>query len=112
MPKGSSLDLVVDTGFNGELCLPLSLLKKHGFVWRAIRKVELADGSRVDSDLYEGQILWFGKRRKVTALSTRSASGLLGTEMLILIPVHCVTLSEAKGLSGKILRCAQNDTMQ
>lgn len=82
MPKGGSLDLVVDTGFNGELCLPLPLLKKHGFVWRGIRKVGLADGSRIDSDLYEGEILWFGKRRKVTALATRSHEGLLGTEML------------------------------
>lgn len=82
LPQGGSLDVVVDTGFNGELCLPLSLLRKHRFVWRGVRKVELADGSRVDSDLYEGEILWFGKHRKVTALATRSSEGLLGTEML------------------------------
>jgi len=82
MPRGALLDVVVDTGFNGSLCLPRGLLRKLGFRWIGTRLVELADGSRVVSQLYEGEILWFGQRRTVTALATRSAEGLLGTEML------------------------------
>ncbi len=82
MPQGTFLDVVVDTGFNGKLCLPRALLKSYGFRWRGTRLVELADGARVVSQLYEGEILWFGREQTVTALATRSSEGLLGTEML------------------------------
>jgi len=82
MPSGEPLHLVVDTGFNGELCLPHALLKRYGFRRRGTRLVELADGSRVASTLYEGEIFWFGRNQIVAALATRSPEGLLGTEML------------------------------
>ncbi len=82
MPSGETLDLIVDTGFNGELCLPNSALLRHGFRFRGTRLVELADGSRVVSELYVGDILWFERRKKVTALATRSEESLMGTELL------------------------------
>jgi predicted aspartyl protease len=47
-PKGQrrQIEAVVDTGFNGHLSLPASLIKKLGLPWRRRAIAELADGSR------------------------------------------------------------------
>ncbi|MEM4218120.1 MAG: clan AA aspartic protease [Candidatus Methanomethylicaceae archaeon] len=79
---GKMLELVVDTGFNGELMLPRRVLKELGFPYRSRVRVELADGSIVHADVYEGTILWFGRERVVGIFATRSDEGLLGTQML------------------------------
>lgn len=80
--QGKELNLVVDTGFNGQLCLPLSLLKEIGFEYVGPTEVELADGSVVETMIYEGVILWFGGERRVATHATSSEDGLLGTQML------------------------------
>ncbi len=80
---GTELDLVVDTGFNGELVLPKAYLKKLGFRYRGWTMVELADGSEVPTGFYEGTVIWFGKKRKVRIHKTKSEDALLGTQMLI-----------------------------
>jgi len=80
---GTELELVVDTGFNGELVLPKTYLKKLGFRYRGWTLVELADGSEVPTRFYEGTIIGFGKKRKVRIHKTESEDALLGTQMLI-----------------------------
>lgn len=72
---GRVLDLVLDTGFNGELMLPRVILRELGFPYRSRVRVELADG-------YEGTILWFGRERVVGIFATGSDEGLMGTQML------------------------------
>lgn len=80
-PTGEILDLVVDSGFNGELTLPASLikklrLKKRGFIYN-----RLADGSTVRAATFVGEILWFGQRMPVLIQATHSDEGLLGAEL-------------------------------
>lgn len=82
-PQSKSIEFVVDTGFNGYLVLPTQLLHEIGFEHRGSTVVELADGSKVTSELYEGTILWFGKEKTVRVHATQSADALLGTKMLI-----------------------------
>lgn len=82
-PAGRSLDLVVDTGFNGELVLPLGLLRQLHFRSLGWTLVELADGSNVATPLYEGRILWFSEPKRVKIHATRSRDALLGTRMLV-----------------------------
>lgn len=48
------LDLVVDTGFNGELVLPRKLIRQLKWPLKGQVRVELADGSVVLTDVYEG----------------------------------------------------------
>jgi clan AA aspartic protease len=79
---GKVLELVLDTGFNGELMLPRKILKELGSPYRSRVRVELADGSIVHADVYEGTILWFGQERVVGIFATESDEGLLGTQML------------------------------
>jgi clan AA aspartic protease len=81
--RGKELDIVVDSGFNGEIMLPKRHLKKLGFEYRGWTLVELADGSKVPSAFYEGSVLWFGQKRKVRVHPTKSEDALLGTQMLI-----------------------------
>lgn len=57
------ISLVVDTGFNGELMLPQTMLKDFGFTYSMKSEAELADGSIVETTIYSGKIKWFGKER-------------------------------------------------
>lgn len=80
-PTGESLDLVVDSGFNGELILPVALINKLGLREEGPVQAELADGSIIWTTLYAGEILWFGQRKQVWIQATNSDEGLLGTQL-------------------------------
>jgi clan AA aspartic protease len=75
------LNLIVDSGFNGELVLPEPLAKKLRFKRHGSTAVELADGSTVLAPTYRGTILWFGRRKAVAVHTTKADEGLLGTQL-------------------------------
>lgn len=77
-----NLSLVVDTGFNGSLCLPKKLIQELSFNYVGTYEIELADGTRMTSRVYAGEILWFRKKTEVLAHETVSQDGLVGTELL------------------------------
>jgi len=78
---GKNISVVVDTGFNGELMLPEQLLETLCFRQTMKSEAELADGSVVETALYGGKVMWFGRQRSVQVIATESDDGLLGTEM-------------------------------
>lgn len=80
-PTRESLGLIVDSGFNGELMLPVLLIRKLGFKPLGAIKNVLADGSVVKMPTYTGEILWFGQKKSVWIQATNSDEGLLGTEL-------------------------------
>lgn len=80
--KGNKVYLVVDTGFNGVLCLPKTLIQELNFEYIGTHEIELADGSRVPSPVYSGEIIWFREKTEVLAYETVSTDGLVGTELL------------------------------
>jgi clan AA aspartic protease len=80
-PAGATLDMIVDSGFNGELTLPAPLIAKLGLKRRGIRDNLLADGSIMSAKTYTGEILWFGVKRRVLVQATDSDEGLLGTQL-------------------------------
>jgi predicted aspartyl protease len=65
LPNGSTIpiEFVIDTGFTGELCLPL------------------ADNSEVSLPLYEAVVLWDGIERDVLLIAA-GRRPLLGTALL------------------------------
>ena len=49
---------VMDTGYNGWLTLPPSVVAALGLRWQSFGRAILADGSESVFDIYEGVVLW------------------------------------------------------
>jgi clan AA aspartic protease len=58
-------DALIDTGFNGWLCLPPDLIAAWGLRWQRIGRARLADGSEILFDIYEATVIWDGQARTV-----------------------------------------------
>ena len=61
-----TVDAVIDTGFDGWLSLPPSLIARLGLVWKSRGRALLANGSECIVDMYDGTILWDGQPRRVS----------------------------------------------
>jgi clan AA aspartic protease len=84
LPNGSTvlIEFVVDTGFTGELCLPLvEAVSLMGLTFRHDTFANLADNSEVSLPLYEAVVLWDGIERDVLVIAT-GRRPLLGTALL------------------------------
>lgn len=74
---------VFDTGFDGFLCLPISLAVSLGLQLIDATRTELADGTIIeDEPVFAGQAEWDGAAIDVEVLLTRSAEVLIGTAFL------------------------------
>jgi clan AA aspartic protease len=76
------MDVLIDTGFDGSLCLPASLEEQIELQLWGTQLVELADGSRREEEVYIGQVIFDGERHEVDISLTQGADALLGTAML------------------------------
>ena len=83
LPNGSSIpiEFVIDTGFTGELCLPLEAVSLMGLTFRHDIPANLADNSEVLLPLHEAIVLWDGQEREVLVIAT-GRRPLLGTALL------------------------------
>jgi len=79
-----TLEAVIDTGFDGQLCLPVSLAVEIGLELYGAQQTQLADGS-IKSDLvFLGQAGFVGQRtQEVEILLTESDDALLGVGFLM-----------------------------
>ena len=59
------IDAVIDTGFNGFLTLPFSIITALDLSWNASDIVTLGDGSETFFDLYSVTVLWDGQYREI-----------------------------------------------
>ncbi|MBW4449985.1 MAG: clan AA aspartic protease [Spirirestis rafaelensis WJT71-NPBG6] len=53
-------DVIVDTGFNGWLSLPPSIIAELGLIWKRRGRAILGDGSECIFNVYEAVVLWDG----------------------------------------------------
>ena len=76
------IDVVIDTGFDGALLLPLNLVQKLQL--RKIGMVEyvVADGSISKGELFITQIEWFNGVREVTVMAAETEFSLIGMDIL------------------------------
>jgi clan AA aspartic protease len=83
LPNGSRIpiEFVIDTGFTGELCLPMEAVSLMGLTFRHDTQANLADNSEVLLALHEATILWDGAEREVLVIAT-GRRPLLGTALL------------------------------
>ena len=73
---------VVDTGFNGYLCVPKSLLINS--TWRAIgtEEFEMATGAIAEQAIYLGEVVFDGRAAPVYVVATHARDILIGTKLL------------------------------
>ena len=61
------VDALVDTGYSGEISLPVSVAKQLGSVQGLGGRIVLADGTSITYDSYNVDFEWLGSHRRVTA---------------------------------------------
>ena len=75
------IEAVVDTGFDGSLSLPPTLIALLELQWRRRGRAVLADGSECVFDIYEGMALWDGRLQRI-AVDEASTAPLVGMALL------------------------------
>jgi predicted aspartyl protease len=83
-----ALTAVLDTGFDGELSVPLDVAVTLGLELTGADVIELADGSHKRELLFSGTAGVLGKRRQVAMYVTESEDALVGTELLADCNLH------------------------
>jgi len=81
--KETEIYAIVDSGFDGEVCLPLQIAISLGLELRGAEFVELADGTTKRELMFEGSIEWDGQFRDVRISLTNARDALIGTGLLI-----------------------------
>ncbi|MCX7966856.1 MAG: hypothetical protein N3B10_00030 [Armatimonadetes bacterium] len=76
------LNAVVDTGFDGALCLPIDVAVTLGLELAGYEFVQYADGRIARELTFHGIARFLGRRREVRISLTESDEALLGLEML------------------------------
>ncbi len=80
--KEIAVDVVIDTGFDGDLCLPIQLGIELGLKLKDLTRVELADGTIKQELVFAGTAQLGKSKREVNILLTESDDALLGTNLL------------------------------
>ena len=87
------VEAVIDTGFNGFLTVPASLIADLALAFVGTTQATLGDGSTVRLDVYQATVLWDNRERLVLTLASESGV-LVGMSMLF---GHRVTLDVHDG---------------
>lgn len=83
-PSGASLfgvECVIDTGFEGFLTLPQTVVTDLNLPFLAPIRANLADNSRISTNVYLATIVWNGRDREVPVLAM-GRRPLIGTALL------------------------------
>lgn len=73
---------VLDTGFNGYLSVPASVLARSGWQLIGTEMYEIAAGALVEQEVYLGEIVFDGERSMVYAVVTNAQDVLIGAKLL------------------------------
>ena len=76
-----SYDVVLDTGFNGELALPANDIHRLGLHFTGQLNIGLAVGEATEVSTYIGVVCWQGSRREVVVVES-DVERLLGMRLL------------------------------
>ena len=76
-----AIDAVIDTGFNGFLSLPSTIITTLNLPWSGSDFVTLGDGSETYFDLYTGTVIWDGQYREID-IAESETEPLLGMALL------------------------------
>jgi len=79
----STLEAVVDTGFNGDLCISIYQREKIELAFSYTQKFELGDGSTPEQDVFVGQMIFDKQKLWVHVLVSESKDTLIGAALLV-----------------------------
>lgn len=79
--NGVEHEFIIDTGFDGALVLPRSIVESLGLTVGDSEEVELAQG-KTEMESALAKILWLGEERDAQILITNQEYLLIGTELL------------------------------
>lgn len=77
------LSALLDTGFDGEICLPTYLGVTLGLVVRGQYLMEYADGRQEFAPVYEGSVQFLGETRPAEIILTDGGEPMVGTGLLV-----------------------------
>lgn len=80
--KPSRYNAIIDTGFNGYLSVPHSLVRKSSWYFAGVEEYELATGERVEQKVYLGRVIFDRKPLPVYVVTSNSEDILIGTKLL------------------------------
>ena len=83
-----TFDAWIDTGFNGHLVLPRTLIASLGLPIGFATQAVLADGSEIELDCHRGQLEWFGAWWAVQVVVGDGPFPLLGVGLLLGHDLH------------------------
>lgn len=75
------VETVIDTGFNGSLTLPATLIASLGLSWQGREQGILGDGSIGLFDVYAVSVVWDGRDR-IVEVAEADTQPLIGMGML------------------------------
>ena len=83
-PAETPIEIVgwIDTGFTGDLVLPISTIRQLGLKLVSNVEARLADGSISSYDVFIGWTTWFGISRKIEVIAGDSSVPLFGIGLL------------------------------
>ena len=75
------VEAVVDTGYDGFLTLPPTMIRELELEWLSNGHAVLADGSECLFDLHEGEVIW-DRRHMLIQIDASDATPLVGMRLL------------------------------
>jgi clan AA aspartic protease len=93
------LQAIIDTGFNGALALPPSLVQSLGLEWRGQDSATLADDVERLFSFYEAIVVWDSERLRIEAIAADGPvlvgmALLAGYQLIIqVVPAGTVTIA-------------------
>lgn len=78
----TTLNAVVDTGFNGQVCVSIFEIKKIKLTFAHVEKFELGNGKIVDQDVFLGEIIFDKQALLANILVSSSEDTLIGASLL------------------------------
>ncbi len=76
------METILDTGFNGSLTLPPSLIASLGLPWRSRTSAILANGNVEEFDIYAATVIWDGIPPRILVQAINNIP-LLGMALLV-----------------------------
>ncbi len=76
-----AVDAVVDTGFNGDLILPIEMVLELELIPQGYQKATLGDGTISQFRVYSGTVIWDGSR-KLVEVNAATSGVLIGMGLL------------------------------
>lgn len=80
--QSATFNFIIDTGFNGELQLPIADIGRLGLTPTGIVNSQLADGQIVEDRMYPALVLWLGTLMAVNIIESENNIPLIGAGLL------------------------------